>query len=342
MNKRISLKLSITFALLFSFLFASPTQPFQVEAAKTKTEKKATIKRTANKKITVKVKKYVDGDTTRFKLKNGKTITAQYLLIKTPEIKKEQPYAKEAKDRSKELLKNAKKIQIEYDKGSKRDKKKRELVYVWADGKLVQETLANEGLVVSQKAKGKNKKFLKRIIAAEKKAQDQKQNIWSIENYAKSGKGFDQNAADLYNEAQAEALAAKTAEEERQRKEQEAKEAAEKQAAEQAEAAKKAEEKRLAEEAEAARKAEEQRIAQEAAARKQAEEQQAAAQAEAAARAQQEAQSQQAAEPAQGQTVYVTPTGSKYHTHKCGNGTYSPATLEEAQARGLTPCSKCF
>jgi hypothetical protein len=41
-------------------------------------------------------------------------------------------------------LKSAKKIQIEYDKGKKRDSKKRELVYVWADGKLVQETLANE------------------------------------------------------------------------------------------------------------------------------------------------------------------------------------------------------
>ncbi|WP_430597760.1 hypothetical protein [Enterococcus sp. AZ177] len=43
-----------------------------------------------------------------------------------------------------------------------------------------------------------------------------------------------------------------------------------------------------------------------------------------------------------GQTVLVTPTGSKYHNRKCGNGTYTPATLEEAQARGLTPCSKCF
>lgn len=42
------------------------------------------------------------------------------------------------------------------------------------------------------------------------------------------------------------------------------------------------------------------------------------------------------------QTVYVTPTGSKYHTHKCGNGTYTPATLDEALARGLTPCSKCY
>lgn len=41
-------------------------------------------------------------------------------------------------------------------------------------------------------------------------------------------------------------------------------------------------------------------------------------------------------------TVYVTKTGSKYHKGKCGNGTYYPSTLSEAQARGLTPCEKCF
>ncbi|HGL3617764.1 TPA: hypothetical protein ACKE24_002379 [Enterococcus faecium] len=60
--------------------------------------------------------------------------------------------------------------------------------------------------------------------------------------------------------------------------------------------------------------------------------------------AEQASQQAQAAAPEQNneQTVYVTPTGSKYHTHKCGNGTYTPATLSEAQARGLTPCSKCY
>lgn len=43
-----------------------------------------------------------------------------------------------------------------------------------------------------------------------------------------------------------------------------------------------------------------------------------------------------------GQTVYVTRTGSKYHTHKCGNGTFTPDSLTNAKARGLTACSKCF
>lgn len=40
--------------------------------------------------------------------------------------------------------------------------------------------------------------------------------------------------------------------------------------------------------------------------------------------------------------VYVTPTGSKYHAGKCGNGTYTLATLSYALSRGLSPCSKCF
>lgn len=40
--------------------------------------------------------------------------------------------------------------------------------------------------------------------------------------------------------------------------------------------------------------------------------------------------------------VLVTRTGSKYHTHKCGNGTYYESTLSAALARGLEPCQKCF
>lgn len=194
MKKQIGVKLGVTFALLFSFLFSTPTPQYQAEAAKTKTEEKAKIKRTANKKITVKVKKYIDGDTTRFKLKNGKNITAKYLLIDTPELKKESPYAKEAKNRTKELLKSAKKIQIEYDKGKKRDSKKRELVYVWADGKLVQETLANEGLGMVRSTKSKNTKYQDKIKKAEQQAKERRQNIWSIENYAQADKGYNQAA----------------------------------------------------------------------------------------------------------------------------------------------------
>ena len=41
-------------------------------------------------------------------------------------------------------------------------------------------------------------------------------------------------------------------------------------------------------------------------------------------------------------TVYITRTGSKYHTHKCGNGTYFTASRSSAISMGLTPCQKCF
>lgn len=41
-------------------------------------------------------------------------------------------------------------------------------------------------------------------------------------------------------------------------------------------------------------------------------------------------------------TVLITPTGKKYHLRACGKGNYSETTLEDAKARGLTPCKKCY
>ena len=44
----------------------------------------------------------------------------------------------------------------------------------------------------------------------------------------------------------------------------------------------------------------------------------------------------------QSPTVYITPTGKRYHySDSCNGGTYIPSTLDEALARGLTPCQKC-
>lgn len=48
--------------------------------------------------------------------------------------------------------------------------------------------------------------------------------------------------------------------------------------------------------------------------------------------------------PAQetGRTVYITPTGSKYHyDNNCNGGTYIASTLGEAKSMGLEPCKKC-
>lgn len=45
-----------------------------------------------------------------------------------------------------------------------------------------------------------------------------------------------------------------------------------------------------------------------------------------------------------GSMVWITRTGSKYHSHgNCGNSQYvSQVTREDAVARGLGPCSKCY
>lgn len=90
-------------------------------------------------------------------------------------------------------------------------------------------------------------------------------------------------------------------------------------------AKKKAEEERIA----AEKKAEEERIAAE-----KAEQERIAS--EKAAQAQQQSQSSNS------KTVYVTPTGKRYHyDSSCGRGTYSPTTLDNAISMGLTPCQKC-
>lgn len=84
---------------------------------------------------------------------------------------------------------------------------------------------------------------------------------------------------------------------------------------------------------EAAKKA-----AEEEAARKAAEE--AAAQQAAEEAAQEQQQSQQSQENSR--TVYITPTGKRYHyDNNCNGGTYIESTLDKALSLGLTPCKKC-
>lgn len=41
-------------------------------------------------------------------------------------------------------------------------------------------------------------------------------------------------------------------------------------------------------------------------------------------------------------TVYITPTGKKYHySSSCNGGKYRPVTYQEAIKKGLKPCNKC-
>ena len=86
------------------------------------------------------------------------------------------------------------------------------------------------------------------------------------------------------------------------------------------------------------------RIAAEEAAKKAAEEEAARKAAEEAAAQQAAAQEQQQSQQQQdnSRTVYVTPTGKRYHyDNSCNGGTYIESTLDKARSRGLTPCKKC-
>lgn len=115
-----------------------------------------------------------------------------------------------------------------------------------------------------------------------------------------------------------------TSSESKEKEEQKVKEIAEKKKLEKQKAKEEAERKQQEEK----RKAEEQK-------------QQAIAQEQARQAAQEQAVAQAKQQNNQ-QTVLITPTGKKYHNHVCGNGNYSPATLQEALNRGLTPCEKCY
>ena len=100
-------------------------------------------------KETVKFSDCVDGDTIKI-LVGKEEKTVRMLAIDTPEsvhpTKGVEYYGKEASNYTCETVKNAKKIEIEYDSNSdKTDKYDRLLVWVFIDGKLLQKDLIEKG-----------------------------------------------------------------------------------------------------------------------------------------------------------------------------------------------------
>ena len=94
----------------------------------------------------VKLGVCVDGDTVRL-ISDEQEKKYRLLLIDTPESTKEiEPYGPEASEFTCNTLKNAKKIEIEYQEGNdQQDKYGRELVWVFVDGKLLQTEIAKAG-----------------------------------------------------------------------------------------------------------------------------------------------------------------------------------------------------
>ena len=101
----------------------------------------------ASTKEDVSLVKCVDGDTAWFKYRNSE-YKFRFLGINTPETENIiEDYGIDASMYTCDRLKNAKKIEIEFDNNSnKKDKYDRYLAYIFVDGKLLQLDILKEGL----------------------------------------------------------------------------------------------------------------------------------------------------------------------------------------------------
>ena len=118
-------------------------------------------------KIDVEYDYTIDGDTISL-YENGQKHRYRLLYVDTPEYTNTiEPFGKEASEFTENLLENASSIQIEYQKDNETiDKYKRKLVWLFVDGKLLQEELAKEGLVEDVYDNGGNYRYKSRILKA--------------------------------------------------------------------------------------------------------------------------------------------------------------------------------
>ena len=137
----------------------------------------------ASEKIEVSLSKCVDGDTAWFILKDEE-IKTRFLAIDTPEsTNKIEAFGQEASDFTCNILKNATKIEIEYDdKSDKLDKYNRHLVWVFVDGELLQDLIIKKGLGQIEYIYG-DYKYLSQLEASEMIAKNSQIGIWQDTNY---------------------------------------------------------------------------------------------------------------------------------------------------------------
>lgn len=131
-----------------------------------------------NELISVKLDKCIDGDTAWFKTeKNSKKY--RFLAIDSPELDTEK--GANSAYYVCEILKEAKKIEIEYDiVGYSIDKYGRELVWVYVDGELLQEKLLEKGYAKIKYIYA-NYEYLDKLFEIENEAINNRLGIW--ENY---------------------------------------------------------------------------------------------------------------------------------------------------------------
>lgn len=183
MNKKLySILTTILSIIIITIIyFFSETNPFQKNNTNIVDINGISVKGDTTK-YQVEFLKKIDGDTIKVKF-NNKELTIRYLLIDTPEtVKKNSPvekYGPEASELNEKILKNAKKIEIEFDQYQKLDKYQRALAYVYADGKSIQEQLLKEGLAEIKYVKEPDTRYLKEFKDAQNQAKAKKKNIWS-------------------------------------------------------------------------------------------------------------------------------------------------------------------
>lgn len=135
----------------------------------------------AEEKLQVKFSSCVDGDTANIIIDNEK-IKIRFLAIDTPETKHptkgSEKYGEEASNYTCNALKNASKIEIEYDSNSDRtDKYNRHLVWIYVDDSLLQEDLIELGYAKTAYLYDEYK-YTPYLEEIEKKAKNAKVGIW--------------------------------------------------------------------------------------------------------------------------------------------------------------------
>lgn len=132
--------------------------------------------------VIVKLDRCVDGDTASFII-DGISTKVRMLAIDTPETvhptQDVELYGKDASEYTCKSLTNAKEIIIEYDSGStKKDKYNRDLVWVFVDGELLQETLVKIGYAEVKYIYG-TYKYTERLYKVQEEAKNNKLGIWN-------------------------------------------------------------------------------------------------------------------------------------------------------------------
>lgn len=135
-------------------------------------------------RISVKFESCVDGDTIKVMLDDKKT-TVRFLAVDTPETKHptkgEQPFGKEASNYTCDKVKNAKKLEIEYDAGSSKvDKYDRTLAWIFTDDSLLQKDLVSHGYAKVAYLYG-DYKYTDELKKEESTAKSKKLGVWSLE-----------------------------------------------------------------------------------------------------------------------------------------------------------------